>query len=184
MENYVKEGLEFIHTYDDLYVTSSSLYEKLGYHRSNKQKWLRENLLEKYTKSEEKYLYDVDYGLIIQAEIADEMLSNSPMNKEKCKAIADLISIEYHNFVKYLKIEPKEGYENFDEQFYKENIQPKVTSALESITKMAETPFINPQVVLPDELVINQVEYIRKEKWEKDLVSLQFKMDALKSILS
>lgn len=219
MKTYEKNGLKYAYILDKngkdaiLFVTADSIYKKLGLKHENKNRWIKENLLKKY--SDNTYMNDFNLGYCIDVQIAEDMLyTTQAKNQQKYKAIGDLISTEEDEF--YMKDKWKEdGFgegentfyttknwveEDSDDTFYKENLQPKVTSALESITKTAETPFIDSEelrkkwantkiinedicVQLPDRLLINGKEYISEEKYQKDTVTLQIKMDALKSVL-
>lgn len=215
MKTYEKYDLKFVYLIDttnttaELFVTGESLYKKLGYHKGNRSKWLKDNITDKYDDIFENYFYDFENGLCVSVYTAEEVLSNSPVNKDRCKALAEFIATESHDFH-----QKKKWKEDPDDTFYNENLKPKVTSALESITKTAETPFFdseelrvkwsNTKIVddekdaiqtllsdcvktdidqLPDRLLINGKEYISEEKYQKDTVTLQIKMDAMKSIL-
>lgn len=186
MKSYVKNGLEYTYLVDEagkdaiLFVTADSIYEKLGYVPENKSRWITDNLIKKY--SDKSYFNDFDHGYCIDVQIAEDLLSTiKTKSRQKAKAIADMIAIEEDDF--YMNDKWKESSVKDQDSFYKKHLQPKVTSALDNITKTAETPFFNPKVFLPDELTINGKKYVCKERYEQDMVSLQFKMDALKSIL-
>ncbi|MEK6479627.1 hypothetical protein WJR50_18930 [Catalinimonas sp. 4WD22] len=177
MKNYEKNGLQFLIKEDDLYVTADSVFKKLGYDNSNKQRWFQKNITEKYNRFDD-YFFDEKLGLCVQVEVMEEVCIERKYNIAKASAIADQLSTEYHNFIKN-----HDWIEDSDDTFYNENLQPKISEALENIQpkKIAAVDF--KLFELPDRLVINGKEYVSKESVEKDFVEASMKLEAMKNLL-
>ncbi|MDF9800807.1 hypothetical protein OKW21_006070 [Catalinimonas alkaloidigena] len=178
MKTYQNNRLEFLIKADDLYVTADSVYKKIGYDLSNKQRWYQTNITSKYNRHDD-FFYDEKLGLCVHVKVMEKVCTNLYYNQTQGNAIADQLSVEYHNFVK-----THDWKESSEDEFYNTEINPKVSEALENIQpkKLSEYDFNLEE--LPDQLTINGKEYVAREAVEKDFVEANMKLEAMKSLLA